>query len=134
MRSHQDQLSHALAQSYSSLRSAAEGDQQKLDLLDEVESEIVNSLTLLMLFPETDLVEQLIAGLEDAAQHDDGQAPGEQVLLDRLRGVRFSMDQLDLATVEAWQHIGRALQSLDDQQQFPNVARFQRRGNDTGRS
>lgn len=133
MRWHQEQLSQSLGQTYSSLLSAADGDKEKIDLLDEVDNEIQNSLTMLMLFPETDLLDALVRGLEEPAQYDDGQAPGEQALLDRLRQVRHSMDQLDLATSEAWQQIGRALQSLDDQT-MPNVLRYPQQRRSDGRA
>jgi hypothetical protein len=132
IRWHQEGMSQSLAQVNSSLRTAADGDQAKVDLLDEVDNEIERQLPILMLFKETQLVDSLIDNLESAASHDGGLMAAEQELLDSLRGVRFSMDQLDLATVEAWQHIGRALRALDVQA-FPNVVRAPRRSNDNSR-
>ena len=35
----------------------------------------------LLLLPESGLIQELIDGLEEPAQHDDGQRPGEQELL-----------------------------------------------------
>jgi len=109
LRDHQKRQEDQLAQAYGRLKNRIGLDERQVDLLDEIEDEVQNALPLLVLFPETGLVDYLIDELESAAEPDDGQLPGEQDLLERLRMVRQALRSLDLADASSWRQIGDLL-------------------------
>lgn len=113
MRTYQEQINQSLSAEYSSLRSNISGDQEKLDLLDDADGQVQRILPILMLFPETGLISQLVADLERAAEFDGGQSEEEIDLLERLRVVRGELESLDLKDPQSWSLIGEHLGDRD---------------------
>jgi hypothetical protein len=62
-------------------------------------------LEALMVFPENGLLATIVSGIESAAQTDNGLAPGEQSLKDRLKGLQQDIAGLDLASATNWDQI-----------------------------
>jgi hypothetical protein len=122
MRSYQEQINQSLSAEYSELRSEANGDQSRIDLLDDADGQVQRILPILMLFPETGLISQLVSDLERAAESDGGQTEEEIELLERLRVVRGELESLDLKDPQSWSLISEHLGDRDGS------------SNDTGRS
>src|SRR5262249_15566361 len=101
----QEGKSDALAQKYSELHRSFGSDERRLKLLDEVAEELEAAFKALMLLPETGILQELIDRLEEAAQPDDGQAPGEQELLGLLRAVHSEIKRIDKSRPEAWKSV-----------------------------
>jgi hypothetical protein len=101
----QESKSDALAQKYGELHRSLEGDEPRLKLLEEVAEELEATFKALLLLPEAGLLQELIDRLEEAAQADDGQAPGEQELLGLLRAVQSEIKRIDKARPEAWKTV-----------------------------
>lgn len=126
MRRHQDHLVSLINQTYSSLRGAAD-DPRKVAELDQVSNEIRQSLSKLILFPETGLIDYLIMNLERAAGHDDGLLASEHDLLIKLRHIRESIVDLDLTDANTWAEIQQVLQSPSAADEgMPRVVAFRK--------
>lgn len=110
---------------YASLRSGAGRSDWKLMLLDRVKREIEDAKPLLMLFPETELINELIYQLERAAAADDGQLPGEQQLKERLDAVRDLLRDGDLSSRETWRRVENVLLDTSDED-MPQLFRLGR--------
>lgn len=109
LREFQNGQDRDLSAVYSRLVSETAGDPRKRQLLDAVEDKIRDDLVMYMLFPETNLVDYLIAEIESAAQADDGLQPGEQSLKDQLKYVREGLGSLNLASAQSWNEIRQRL-------------------------
>lgn len=109
LRQHQTEQDRELSRMLDKLQLAAGGDQRKLDILERIDNDIRTALPALMLFPETGLVRNLIEALEEAAAPDDGQQPGEDILLGQLREVSELMSHCDLGDVDSWARIRETL-------------------------
>lgn len=105
LREMQRQLGAQFDASYASLRSAAGPDGRKIEVLDDVRHNIHSAEPLLLLLPEFGLIGRLINELETAAASDNGQGPGEQPLLERLRAIDSELDVLDPADAMSWRRI-----------------------------
>jgi hypothetical protein len=101
----EDSKSDALAQKYSELRSAFDGDHRRVQLLDEATDDFDMAFKALLLLPEGGILQELIERLEEAAQADDGQAPGEQELLGLLRAVQREIARIDKSHPDAWRNV-----------------------------
>jgi hypothetical protein len=106
----QEGKSDALAQKYSELHRSFGSDERRLKLLDEVAEELEAAFKALMLLPESAILQELIDRLEEAAQPDDGQAPGEQELLGLLRAVQSEIKRIDKSRPEAWRSVLEMIQ------------------------
>jgi hypothetical protein len=100
----------ALAQKLRDLRAAFAGNHRRLELLDQVAEDLEAAFPALLLLPEVGSLKELIERLEEAAQADDGQAPGEQELLDLLRAVQHEIGRIDKARPEAWRQVAQMLE------------------------
>ncbi len=105
LRDMQRQLSSQFDQSYNGLHASANTDGRKIEVLDDVRHNIHSAEPLLLLLPEFGLIGRLINELEAAAASDNGQAPGEQPLLERLRAIDGELDVLDPADASSWRRI-----------------------------
>jgi hypothetical protein len=101
----EDARKDALDQKYSEIRSDLNGDASGVVVLDEAGTDLDRIFKALLLLPETGVIQELINALEDAAQSDDGQRPGEQELLALLRAVQAEIERIDKSRAEAWKHI-----------------------------
>lgn len=81
----------------------------KRELLQSVEGQIQDNLSLYNLFPEVGLIQHLITELEHAAGPDDGLNDVEQELKDQLVFVRGRLQNLDLANARSWDEIRHRL-------------------------
>ena len=132
LREFQNAQDRDLSGVYSRLLSESNGDTRKRALLDMVEDKIRDDLVLYMLFPETHLVDYLIEEIERAAQTDDGQQPGEQMLRDQLKYVREGLGSLNLANAQSWNEIRQRL-APGYSRDLPNfMNKFGQRGDDGG--
>ncbi len=105
---------------YKGMRAHLDYDVRKVALLDSVYGEINAAQAVLLLAPESLLLQTLIGELERAAETDDGQMPGEQQLRDKLRDVATSLGALELDDAESWRQVEERIlepESLD----LPNV-------------
>lgn len=109
LREFQNDQDRKLSETYSQLLGEVNGDERKRTVLDAVEDQVREQLALYMLFPETHLIDQLIADIEEAAQSDDGLQQGEQDLKDQLKYVREGLGQLNLSNANAWAEIRQRL-------------------------
>ena len=125
LKRHQEEQLERLSQMYSKLLSVAGGDQAKREILEQVESEVLETLPILMLFPENGLLSYLIDELEHAARPDEGQRAGEQSLKDRLKAIQPMMFR-DLTDANNWRHIGAALGA------HPNIVPMKQRNSGQG--
>jgi len=75
-------------QKYSDMRTKLADNPNSVALLDEVDGDLQSILRALLLLPEVGLLQELIDRLEEPAQRDDGQSPGEQELRDLLIAIR----------------------------------------------
>ena len=101
----QEAKSDALAQKYGELNRSFDGDARRQQLLDEVAEDLETAFKALLLLPEVGILQDLIERLEEAAQSDDGQAPGEQELLVLLRAVHNEIGRIDKSRPEAWKNV-----------------------------
>ncbi len=116
----------ALGDMYSQLRSNANGDERKTNVLDAVDNKVQNDLTFYLLLPEMHLIDNLIHEMEQAAQHDDGLRPDEETLKERMKIVQASLGRLDLTDPSSWAEIKQSLVSSSDPS-LPKVLRFGQR-------
>jgi hypothetical protein len=110
---------------YGELRSAAEGDQRKIDALDVVRNRMLAAEAVLLLLPQFSLIGRLISGLEAAASPDNGQGPGEQALLERLRAIEDDLQSLDIADSDSWRQIIESALLETSDEGIPPLPNFQ---------
>jgi hypothetical protein len=106
----EDYKVEAVAERYSEIRSRLAADPNDIALLDEVDADLQSILKPLLLLPESGLLQELIERLEDPAQHDDGQGPGEQDLRDLLTAIRNEIERIDKSSPEAWRRVAHIIQ------------------------
>jgi hypothetical protein len=106
----EDYKVEAVAQRYSDIRSKLDGDRADIAILDEVDADLQSLLKPLLLLPESGLLQELVEKLEEPAQHDDGQSPGEQELRDLLIAIRSEIDRIDKSSPEAWRRVAHIIQ------------------------
>jgi hypothetical protein len=100
----------ALVQKYNELRDRFDGDEKRAKMLEEVAEDLERAFKALLLLPEAGLLQELIERLEEAAQSDGGQAPGEQELLCLLRAVQAEIGRIDKSRPEAWKTVLEMIQ------------------------
>src|SRR5262245_36946054 len=105
LRELEDSKREALVQKYNDLRRSFDGDEKRARLLEEVAEDLERAFKALLLLPEAGLLQELIERLEDAAQSDGGQAPGEQELLGLLRAVQAEIGRIDKSRPEGWKTV-----------------------------
>ena len=105
LRELEDGKREALVQKYNDLRRSFDGDEKRAKVLEEVAADLERAFKALLLLPEAGLLQELIERLEDAAQSDGGQAPGEQELLGLLRAVQAEIGRIDKSRPEAWKTV-----------------------------
>jgi hypothetical protein len=132
LRSFQDDQQRLLGLTCTNLRSEANGDARKLSVLDAVNDQLEEELSLYMLLPQMHLIDYLIEEIESAAQSDEGLLPGEQALKDQLKYVREGLGQLNLSNPRSWDEIRQRL-ALGYRQDLPrNFNRLAPRKDDAG--
>jgi hypothetical protein len=97
-------------QKYSDMRTKLADNPNSVALLDEVDGDLQSILRALLLLPEVGLLQELIDRLEEPAQRDDGQSPGEQELRDLLIAIRSEIERIDKASPEAWKRVAHMIQ------------------------
>jgi hypothetical protein len=97
-------------QKYSDLRGKLADSPNGVALLDEVDRDLQSILRPLLLLPEVGLLQELIDRLEESAQSDDGQSPGEPELRDLLIAIRSEIERIDKASPEAWRRVAHMIQ------------------------
>jgi hypothetical protein len=97
-------------QKYSDMRAKLADNPNGVALLDEVDGDLQSILRALLLLPEVGLLQELIDRLEEPAQRDDGQSPGEQELRDLLIAIRSEIERIDKASPEAWKRVAHMIQ------------------------
>jgi hypothetical protein len=95
----------ALRQKLGELREHFAADTKRAKLLEEAAAELTARFKALLLLPEAGILQDLIERLEEPAQVDDGQAPGEQELLGLLRAVQGEIKRIDKSRPEAWKTV-----------------------------
>ena len=133
LREMQRQLAMQFDETYNDLRSAAGPDHRKIDVLDDVRRNIHAGESLLLLLPEFGLIGRLISELEAAAASDNGQAPGEQPLLERLRAIDGELDVLDPADANSWRRIIEEALLQTGDEDIPQVFRAAGKGDGKSR-
>lgn len=108
---------------YNGMRPHLDYDARKMAQLDQVYAEINSAEAVLLLAPESQLLQTLIGELERAAEQDDGQMPGEQELRDKLWGVASVLGNVNLDDVDAWRQVEERILEQDSQD-LPNVVRL----------
>ncbi len=103
----------AVEQKYSEIRERLNGDQGKIEILDQVGEDLDSVFRPLLLLPETGVIQELIDGLEDAAQNETGQRPGEHELHALLRAVQGEIERIDKSRPEAWKHIVHLIETRE---------------------
>jgi hypothetical protein len=101
----EDGKREALVAKYDDLRRSFAGDEKRAKALDAVAEDLERTFKALLLLPEAGLLQELIERLEEAAQTDGGQAPGEQELLRLLRAVQAEIGRIDKSRPEAWKTV-----------------------------
>ena len=91
------------------LRSALDGDSEKMAVLEEVIGDLHKLLRSLLLLPEVGVVREMVERLEQAIEHDNGAAPGEEQLLKRLRALEIAIHQIDKGSADAWRRIAQMI-------------------------
>jgi hypothetical protein len=129
IKDHKEAQEDALGRRYSELRVLASLQPEYTDELERADGDIQSDLSVFMLFPENGLLDYLIGDIEQAATPDDGLRPGEQRLLDELRGIRATLAAADLSDPQTWTRVGLALQKIAAEQRA-NIARFTPGGGD----
>lgn len=109
---------------YKGMRAHLEHDARKVALLDLVYSEINAAEAVLLLAPESRLLQTLIGELERAAERDDGQMPGEQELCEKLKGVASALGKLDLENAESWREVEERILEPESSPDLPKVVRL----------
>lgn len=109
-----------LAEGYRALAAEAGNDPVKEQLLAEMRAQVQDCRPMLMLLPQSGLIDNLIENLEAAAAPDNGQRPGEQALRDRLVRVRDTLRDAPVLDEAEWRQVEADLLSRDD---LPNVLR-----------
>jgi hypothetical protein len=105
LRRHRAQQDDYLKSEYDLISEEIRGDRRRINLLDEMDVNVRSHLEALMVFPENGLLATIVSGIESAAQTDNGLAPGEQSLKDRLKGLQQDIAGLDLASATNWDQI-----------------------------
>ncbi len=104
-----------LSETYSSLRTANQGDPLHSEVLDDAEALLSQDLPKLMLFPELGVIDSLIENLEHAESSDTGLDNKERKLLDQLREVQHLLKTSDEVDNVAWEKINSVLaRPIDD--------------------
>jgi hypothetical protein len=106
----------ALTQKLTELRERFGVDAKRAKLLEEAAVELNARFKALLLLPEAGILQDMIERLEEAAQTDDGQAPGEQELLGLLRAVQNEIKRIDKSRPEAWKTV---LEMIQDRRSEP---------------
>jgi len=101
----EDGKREALVAKYNDLRRSFAADEKRAKALDAVAEDLERTFKALLLLPEAGLLQELIERLEEAAQTDGGQAPGEQELLRLLRAVQAEIGRIDKSRPEAWKTV-----------------------------
>lgn len=112
IREYAQSLEDRLGEEYTMLRSAIGGKSSQLQLLDEIDENIKVHFYILLMFPESGLLDHLIAELEAAASQDGELVPGDQTLKDGLVNVRDAFLRSDLTVAEDWQYLAQAINDL----------------------
>ena len=115
---------------YKGMRAHLEYDVRKVVELDAVYDEIESAEAVLLLAPESQLLQTLIGELERAAERDDGQMPGEQELQDKLRTVAAALGNLNLESADSWRQVEERILE-PEAQDLPNVVRLRGKNRDT---
>ena len=110
---------------YNALKDRIGHDALGSEALDIALNDVETLLQSLMLFPEAGLIDHLIRSLEQPAAHDDGQRPGEQHMLDRLKDIRRAFTRMNLTDVNAWREIEDALLRPRDEE-LPQILKFRK--------
>lgn len=105
-------------------RAQLEYDARKVALFDAVYEEINSAEAVLLLAPESRLLQTLISELERAAERDDGQMPGEQELRDKLWAVAKTLSNLDLEDADSWRQVEERILLEPQSEDLPNVVRL----------
>ncbi len=113
---------------YNGMRAHLDYDVRKMALLDAVYGEINSAQAVLLLSPESQLLQALIEELERSAERDDGQLPGEQQLCEKLRYVALSLGALELDDAESWRQVEERI--LHEARDLPNVVRLHGKNHD----
>jgi hypothetical protein len=123
VRNHHRELAES---AYLNLKAHFQSDPRRVELIDLVYDEMTRAESVLLLAPEANLVQTLVTQLEEAAQPDGGQLPGEQELKDMLSDVQRALGGLDLNDADSWRQIqDRILETDDgDPQDLPNVVKL----------
>jgi hypothetical protein len=90
-----------------------EGDKRATQLLNETAGELRQLMPALMLLPEGGLVEQLIAGLEEAANEQDLSSQ-EHLLLNKLRKLKEDLGAMDQSDLVAWKRVARQIERIGE--------------------
>lgn len=109
LRHHQEERERSLRAAYNALWSDARGDQRRIELLNEVHTDVQHVFPALLIFPENGLLDWLIEQLDQAAQEDGAPRLGEELLREALRRLKNEMLRLDLADAGAWRRIAAHL-------------------------
>jgi hypothetical protein len=99
----------AIHRKYGELRSSFVGKPEALAMLDKAATSIDGLLKPFLLLPEAGVLPELIGRLERAAEHDDGRGPGEDGLLDLLRGLEVEIRRIDKSSPDAWARIAQMI-------------------------
>jgi hypothetical protein len=115
LRTHLDEIvdakAEAVDQMYSELRTAFEGDSERVALLDEVVGDLHRLLRSLLLLPEVGVVREMVERLENAIEYEDGAAvPGETKLLEHLRALEIAIRQIDQGSADGWGRVAQMVQ------------------------
>ena len=103
----------AIYRKYDELRSTLGGKPEALVMLDEAAASIDGLLRSFLLLPEAEVLPELIDRLEDAGQHNDGRASGEDALLRLLRDLEMEIRRTDTSDANAWVRIAQMINGQD---------------------
>ena len=121
-----EQQNKALDDRYADLKSAADGDERKINILDAMDNKVRSDLSYYFLLPEMHLIDNLINDIENAAQHDAGLSNDEEALKERLKFVQSALGRLELTDPQSWAEIKQGLlQNYDTS--LPKILRFGQR-------
>ena len=103
----------AIYRKYDELRSTLGGKPEALIMLDEAAANIDGLLRSFLLLPDAEVLPELIDRLEDAGQHNDGRASGEDALLRLLRDLEMEIRRIDTSDANAWVRIAQLINGQD---------------------
>ena len=121
-----EQQNKALDDRYADLKSAADGDERKINILDAMDNKVRSDLSYYFLLPEMHLIDNLINDIENAAQHDAGLSNDEEALKERLKFVQSALGRLELTDPQSWAEIKQGLSQNYDTS-LPKILRFGQR-------